>query len=56
MIDDEYWEDTYEVQKMMNILETRQEVGTDITWYNFCHGYQAKKDNSTRPTDDGVNS
>ena len=37
-IDGEYKEDN-EVQKMMNILKARQEVGTDITWYNFCHGY-----------------
>ena len=38
VIDYEYKEDN-EVQKMMNILETRQKVDTDITWYNCCHGY-----------------
>ena len=38
---------------MMNILETRQKVGTDITWYNCCHGYEAKKNNNSRSTDDG---
>ena len=37
-IDDEYKEDN-EVQKMMNILYTRQKVDTDITWYKCCHGY-----------------
>ena len=37
-IDGEYMEDN-EVQKMMNILEIRQEVDTDITWYKCCHGY-----------------
>ena len=38
VIDGEYKKDN-EVQKMMNILETRQKVDTDITWYNCCHGY-----------------
>ena len=38
MINYECKEDN-EVQKMLNILETRQKVGTDITWYNCCHGY-----------------
>ena len=37
-IDGEYKEDS-EVQKMINILETRQKVDTDITWYYCCHGY-----------------
>jgi len=37
-IDREYKEDN-EVQKMMNILETRQTVGTDVIWYNCYHSY-----------------
>jgi len=38
MIDYKYRRDN-EVQKMMNILETRRMVGTNVTWYNCCHGY-----------------
>jgi len=37
-IDGKYKEDS-EVQKISNILETRQEVDIDITLYNCCHGY-----------------
>ena len=37
-IDDEYKGDN-KVQKMRNILYTRQKVDTDITWYRCCHGY-----------------
>ena len=33
-VDIDYQHKDIEVQKMMNILETRQKVDTDTTWYN----------------------